>query len=294
MSETGLSESSTPADGQPAEATDATTGADPDMGSRPERGPESTNPAAGSGSSPQPGAGSGPQAGAGSSASPGSQSSSEAGSGSEDEPEAEPRTETQSTAGTSSEVAPAADTAHRTEAGIGAKTDIGTEAGAGDTGTNETGTGTRTGADTGPGETAEGAQRRPWLVIALAVVAAVAVVLLLVTALLWPGYLIKPGSPNGAAAEATSALTTKNAGQLAAVTCRDRQGAPLNPLPLQALALIQSVRATGPTVLELDTQARAPIDLTLSAQGQTQTLPADIVLGVTAGHWCMTGISERQ
>jgi hypothetical protein len=126
------------------------------------------------------------------------------------------------------------------------------------------------------------------------VATAVAVVLLLVTALLWPGYLLNPGSPDGTAAEATSALATKNAGQLDAVTCRDRQGAPLNPLPPQALALIQSVRATGPVVLELDTQARVPVDLTLSAQGQTQTLPADIVLGVTDGHWCMTGISERQ
>jgi hypothetical protein len=44
----------------------------------------------------------------------------------------------------------------------------------------------------------------------------------------------------------------------------------------------------------LDTQAQAPVDLTLSAQGQTQDLPAAVVLGVTNGEWCMNGISQQQ
>ena len=53
------------------------------------------------------------------------------------------------------------------------------------------------------------------------------------------------------------------------------------------------VPATDTVRLELDTQARAPVDLVLSAQGQVQQLPADLVLGVSDGRWCMTGISQR-
>jgi hypothetical protein len=135
---------------------------------------------------------------------------------------------------------------------------------------------------------------RRGLVIALGAVAAVAVVALAVTALLTPGWLVNPGSPDDVAARTTLALAEKNPAELDAVSCRNQQGRSTNPFPPDALSLIQSARSAGPAHLELDTQARAPVDLTLAAQGQTQTLPADVVLGVTDGQWCMAGISERQ
>jgi hypothetical protein len=62
----------------------------------------------------------------------------------------------------------------------------------------------------------------------------------------------------------------------------------------QVLQLIQATKQTGPPHLSLDTQALAPVEFTLSAQGQTQSVAADVVLAVTNGAWCMDGISQRQ
>jgi hypothetical protein len=129
----------------------------------------------------------------------------------------------------------------------------------------------------------EPAGRPMGLVIALGAVAAIAVVALAVTALLYPGFLVNPGSPDDRAAQITTALATKDGAALDAASCRTPNGQPLNPLTPDALTLIQSAVPAGPAQLMLDTQARAPIALTLSAQGQTQTLPADLVLGVTDG-----------
>jgi len=140
----------------------------------------------------------------------------------------------------------------------------------------------------------EPAGRPLGLVIALGAVAAIAVVALAVTALLYPGFLVNPGSPDDRAAQITTALASKDGAALDAASCRTPNGQPLNPLTPDALTLIQSAVPAGPAQLMLDTQARAPIDLTLSAQGQTQTLPADLVLGVTDGEWCMTGLTQRQ
>jgi hypothetical protein len=140
----------------------------------------------------------------------------------------------------------------------------------------------------------EPAGRPMGLVIALGAVAAIAVVALAVTALLYPGFLVNPGAPDDRAAQITTALATKDGAALDAASCRTPIGQPLNPLTPDALTLIQSAVPAGPAQLMLDTQARAPIDLTLSAQGQTQTLPADLVLGVTDGEWCMTGLTQRQ
>ncbi len=140
----------------------------------------------------------------------------------------------------------------------------------------------------------EPAGRPMGLVIALGAVAAIAVIALAVTALLYPGFLVNPGSPDDRAAQITTALATKDGAALDAASCRTPNGQPLNPLTPDALTLIQSAVPAGPAQLMLDTQARAPIDLTLSAQGQTQTLPADLVLGVTDGEWCMTGLTQRQ
>ena len=96
------------------------------------------------------------------------------------------------------------------------------------------------------------------------------------------------------ATRATTALATKNAGELDAVSCRNQQGRSTNPFPPDALPLVQTATPSGPPRLELDTQAVAPVDLVLSAPGRTQTLPADLVLAVTDGHWCMAGVSQRQ
>ncbi|MEJ2889675.1 hypothetical protein [Actinomycetospora aeridis] len=135
---------------------------------------------------------------------------------------------------------------------------------------------------------------RPWALVVTTAVAAVAVVALAVTAFIAPGWVVTPGSPDARAAQMTSALAAKDPAALEAVSCRDQQGNPTNPFPPDALGLIQAAEPAGPTQLVLDTQARAPVDLTLSAQGQVQRLPADLVLGVTDGQWCMSGISQRQ
>jgi hypothetical protein len=147
---------------------------------------------------------------------------------------------------------------------------------------------TRTDDDTG-------ARRPGWsMVVALGAVAAVAVVALAVTAFLAPGWVVNPGSPDDTATRATTALATKDAGGLDAVSCRNQQGRSTNPFPPDALPLVQTATPSGPPHLELDTQAVAPVDLVLSAPGRTQTLPADLVLAVTDGHWCMAGVSQRQ
>jgi hypothetical protein len=144
-------------------------------------------------------------------------------------------------------------------------------------------------------DTDDGARRPGWgLVVALGVVAAAAVVALAVTAFLAPGWVVNPGSPDDTATRATTALATKDAGGLDAVSCRNQQGRSTNPFPPDALPLVQTATPSGPPHLELDTQAVAPVDLVLSAPGRTQTLPADIVLAVTDGHWCMAGVSQRQ
>ncbi|GLZ47727.1 hypothetical protein Acsp06_39120 [Actinomycetospora sp. NBRC 106375] len=140
----------------------------------------------------------------------------------------------------------------------------------------------------------EDAPRRPWLTIALGAVAAAAIIALAVTSLIIPGWAVKPGSPDSVAERVSTALATKNPSELEAVSCHNQQGQATNPFPPDALQIIQSARPAGPPRLELDTQAVAPMDLTLSAQGQTQNLPADIVLAVTDGDWCMAGVSQRQ
>ncbi|NMH99499.1 hypothetical protein [Pseudonocardia acidicola] len=125
-------------------------------------------------------------------------------------------------------------------------------------------------------------------------VGAVVVVALVLTAFVWPGFLAGPGKPDGKAAEAVAALASKDPGQLEKVSCHGPDGKATTQMPAQALQLIQAAKQTGPPQLLLDTQAVAPVDLTLSAQGQTQNLQADVVLGVTNGEWCMNGISQRQ
>jgi hypothetical protein len=125
--------------------------------------------------------------------------------------------------------------------------------------------------------------------------AAVVVVLLLLAAFVWPGFLAGPGKPDGTAAAAAAALASKDPGQLDKISCHGPDGKPTaSMLPPQALQLIQGATQAGPPHLTLDTQALAPVDLTLGAQGRSEKLPADVVLAVTHGKWCMNGISQRQ
>jgi hypothetical protein len=142
----------------------------------------------------------------------------------------------------------------------------------------------------------EDERRRPsWaLTITLGAVAVLAVAALAVTTLIVPGWAVKPGSPDDTANEVTTALALKDAGAIEAASCRNQQGGTANPFPPDLLGLITNVRTAGPARMQLDTQATAPIDLSASAGGRTQTLPADLILAVNDGQWCLAGISQRQ
>lgn len=109
-----------------------------------------------------------------------------------------------------------------------------------------------------------------------------------------PDALVGPGEPDDTAGAVTAALAGKDATGLADNSCRSRDGQLAPQLPPEALQLIQTAKPAGPSQRTLDSEALAPVDLTLSAQGQTQTLPVDVVLGVTGGEWCMKGITQRQ
>ncbi|GAA4617044.1 hypothetical protein [Saccharopolyspora hordei] len=117
---------------------------------------------------------------------------------------------------------------------------------------------------------------------------------LAVAGLAKPDFLVGPGAPDDTASAVTAALASKNASGLAENSCRSTDGKLAPQLPPQALQLIQSAEQSGPPRRSLDSEALTPVDLTLTAQGQTQTVPIDVVLGVTDGEWCMKGIADRQ
>jgi hypothetical protein len=136
--------------------------------------------------------------------------------------------------------------------------------------------------------------RKKGLVIGLGSAAGVVIVALVLAAFVWPGFLAGPGKPDAKAQQVVTALGSKNPGEVEKISCHSPDGKSSNQIPPQALSLIQSVKQTGPAHLSLDTEAQVPIDLTLNAQGKTQTAPANAVLGVTDGDWCMKGLSQRQ
>lgn len=147
-------------------------------------------------------------------------------------------------------------------------------------------------ADGGP--TRQKGGRTLWAGIGGAVLAGAAAAFL-VTGFLAPGFLVKPGTPDAAAAQATAALAGKNVQELERVSCQGPDGRPIAPVPAEALELIQTATQAGPLRLALDTQAQAPLDLTVTAQdGRTQTLPAEMQFAVTGGEWCLSGIAQRQ
>lgn len=121
-----------------------------------------------------------------------------------------------------------------------------------------------------------------------------AIVALLLGAFVYPGYLGGPGNPDDAANQVVSALAAKDAPGLEQLSCKGPDGNSVSQLSPQVLQLIGSVRPSGPTTTVIDTEARTPVDLTLTYQGQTQTLPSEIVLGQSQGSWCLKGLAQRQ
>lgn len=115
----------------------------------------------------------------------------------------------------------------------------------------------------------------------------------LVAFFVWPGYA-GPGNPQSKADEAAAALASKDAGRLDQVACHGEDGQSLAQISPQALQLVQSAKPAGGPQMILDTEAHAPVDLTLSAQGQTQTLPSTAILGVSDHQWCLKGLAQRQ
>lgn len=109
-----------------------------------------------------------------------------------------------------------------------------------------------------------------------------------------PDFLVGPGKPDDTASAVTTALAGKDASGLAASSCRSPDGTLAPQLPQQALQLIQGAEQSEPPRRSLDSEALIPVNLTLSVQGQTQTVPIDVVLGVTDGKWCMKGIADQQ
>jgi hypothetical protein len=122
----------------------------------------------------------------------------------------------------------------------------------------------------------------------------VAALALVLAAFAWPGFLAGPGTPDDTAARAVAALASKDPAEVDKVSCRGPDGNAVSQIPAEALQVIQGATQTGAPQLLLDTQAQAPVNLTLSAQGQTQDIAAEVMLGVTGDEWCMTGISQQQ
>lgn len=125
---------------------------------------------------------------------------------------------------------------------------------------------------------------------AVGILAAVVTVL----AFAWPGFLAGPGSPDAVADRAVAALSAQDGAALDQVTCRSPDGTAVSQLPPQLLQAVTGVDRTGAVTLLLDTQAQAPVTVTLQAQGQSQEVPAVLLLGVTGGEWCFGGLSQSQ
>jgi hypothetical protein len=121
-----------------------------------------------------------------------------------------------------------------------------------------------------------------------------AIVALLLGALVWPGYLLGPGDPQDTANQVTSALSAKDGPTLDRLSCKGANGQSVTQLSGQVLQYITKVAPAGPTTKVIDTEARTPVDVTLSVQGQTQTLPSELVLGESKGDWCLKGLAQRQ
>jgi hypothetical protein len=118
-----------------------------------------------------------------------------------------------------------------------------------------------------------------------------AVVVALVAIFIWPGHLFGPGSPDSVASQSVAALVAKDRAAIDRLSCRGPGGAPV--VSGDILNVISGAKPAGPATAVIDTEAHAPVDLTVSFQGQTQALPINLVLGVSDGNWCFKSISQR-
>jgi hypothetical protein len=149
-----------------------------------------------------------------------------------------------------------------------------------------------------PGEAPAAKTRKPGraaLVTGIVIgVVGVVVAVLAVTAYAWPGFLAGPGDPADVGSRAVAALSAKDSAALDALTCRGPDGQAVTQIPPGLLQVIQATKQTGGPQLLWDTQAQVPVTVTLAAQGQTQDVPAAVILGVTGGDWCLAGLSQAQ
>ena len=136
-------------------------------------------------------------------------------------------------------------------------------------------------------------KRRPVLLGILAGFVVGFLVIGLVGAFLWPGNAVGPGSPDSVASEATAAFTAKDAAALDGLSCKAPDGKAIQPIDAQVFGVIASSKPAGPARLQMESEARVPLDLTITYQGQQQPLPVDLVLGETDRAWCLKGLTSR-
>ena len=120
------------------------------------------------------------------------------------------------------------------------------------------------------------------------------VVSLVLGAFVWPGWFVGAGSPDDVATRSIAAFSARDVGALNAVTCTGTDGRLTSQISADALQEVAGATADGPATTTVDTEARAPMTLTLSAQGQTQALPSELVIGQNDGEWCLVGLAQRQ
>jgi hypothetical protein len=144
-----------------------------------------------------------------------------------------------------------------------------------------------------PSGTSRSGKRRPVLLGMLAGFVVGFLVIGLVGAFLWPGNAFGPGSPDPVASEATAAFTAKDTGALEALSCKAPDGKAIQPIDGQVFGVIASTKPAGPAHLQMESEARVPLDLTITYQGQQQPLPVDLVLGEADRAWCLKGLTSR-
>lgn len=118
-------------------------------------------------------------------------------------------------------------------------------------------------------------------------------VLFVLGAFVWPAFL-GPGSPDARANEAISALSAKDPAKLDGLACKTRDGAPASQFPPELIQLVSQATMSGPPNQVLDSEARAPVDITFAVGGQQQALPLEMALGTNDGDWCLKGFAQRQ
>lgn len=145
-------------------------------------------------------------------------------------------------------------------------------------------------------ETETGPTARPRRTLLLGLLGGFIVGLVVVAAIgafVWPGNAFGPGSPDQVASEATTALAAKDSATLDALSCRGADGTLLERFDPQLFGVITAAKPAGRAHLLIDSEARAPVDFTITYQGASQPLGADVILGESGRAWCFKGITQR-